>query len=434
MTGRHAARGFSLIELVIALGISVIVIAGGLTLMVSQQHLFRTTAGDRNLQENARIAVGAITSDLRMAGFGVDPSLAFDFGPMANLRMDRAYGGLTFASASGPTGSGNACGALCRDSTAGPDEIAFFSRDPSFGPHPLTVAATAATTTLRFALLPGQTSVDVQAGQVLQLVCYTGAMTWAYVTATGAAAVQGDGTATVTIANAGGTTFPNQTAFLADPCFGSVATVTGGLVVPSTMAGAVQVLKVDRYHYFIQSYDAAGNIQPWGSANARPYLMVDHGLIGVGGIAQVPVAPDVEDLQFAYVFPNAAATPLVGATSGAAIGNGEDGINLAPAAGGPAYSDPTNSLTRQNHHPGNIGAVRLSVVVRTPVADLGLANSATVPAAGNRPDTAGPAGYTRLLVDTTIAVPNLGTLAPYFPTYTTFPATSGNRQLNVGGG
>jgi hypothetical protein len=46
---------------------------------------------------------------------------------------------------------------------------------------------------------------------------------------------------------------------------------------------------------------------------------------------------------------------------------------------------------------------------------------------------AGPAGYNRIFIETTIAVPNLSTQAPYFPSWAG-TAAAGTRTLNVGGG
>lgn len=428
MTTRTGQRGFSLVELLVALLVSTVVIAGAVGLMLASQRNFNSTSSTRALQETARIGLGHVVANLRNAGFGVDPMLAFDFGPMTNVRIDRA-GGATFTSKTAPSGAGSACTALCRDSSTGPDEIVFYSRDPAFGPHPLTLGAGAASTSLTVA---AGANLSIAPGQLLQVVCYSGSMTWAYVEASGAATNNGDGTWTIPITSTG-TNFATQNGWLADSCYSSIATMAAGKPTLDSLTSAAKVFKVDRYRYFILSYDATGTVRPWGAANARPYLMLDQGLrTGAGAPIWTPIAPDVEDIQFAYVFPRSAA-PLVGATVGAAIANDDTGINLAPASGGPAYSDDVDAPTRLNHHPGNIGAVRVFVVVRSATADPVHLERTAIPAAGNRDVVTGPAGYVRQLVETTVAVPNPAMLGPYFPSYGA-PASAGLRELNVGGG
>ena len=439
MRSAKAERGYTMIELVLALGVSMIVIAGALALATAQQRTFTGTSRDRALQEGTRVALGQITDSLRDAGFGVDPALAFDLGPTI-ARADRISG--NFAATPTPLGDGSDCKDLCRDSTTGPDEIVFYSRDPSFGPHPLTVAATASSTSLRVALVPGQTNFSLHKGQVLQVICYTRPQSWAYVTASGEATDNEDGTATVPIAtgSAPGTTFPNQTSILDDPCFTAVATMKDGVVDATTMDRAPKIFKVDRYHYYVQAYDAAGNAVAWNTAGSRPYLMLDQGLYSSKDVdgkvtyehVTSVVAPDVEDLQFEYVFPYDTAAPLVGSTPGVPLSNDDAGINLAPADGAPTYSDaapPMAAPQRKNHHPGNIGAVRVSAVVRSGTPDTAIRDAA-IPACGNRDEKDGDPGYMRVRVETTVRVPNLSSQAPYFPPY----GAAGSRTLNVGGG
>jgi type II secretory pathway pseudopilin PulG len=431
MRSTNSPRGYTLIELMVALGTSLIVVTAGLTLAMAQQRTFQGTSRDRALQESARLALGAITGTLRLAGYGVDPALALDLGPQTKARMD-GTGNAVYVTTAVPKGDGSACMGVCRDSTTGPDEIVFYTRDPGFGPHPLTVAADAASTALHVALVPGQTTLDLQSGQVLQVACYRDSQTWTYVTVNGAPTLNGDGTATIPITGTG--QFPS-TSLLADPCFSGVATMSGGLVLQTSMETAAKVFKIDRYHYYVQAYDVSGTARSWNTAGTRPYLMLEQGLKdSAGALIRTVVAPDVEDIQFAYVFPYDTVQPLVGATGGGALTNDDAGINLNPANGTPAYSDPTNplSLTRQNHHPGNIRAVRVSVVVRSAVSDPALLDTA-IPAAGNRDAVVGEAGYARMRVETTVRIPNLAAEGPSYPGYGAM-ATPGSRQDNVGGG
>jgi type IV pilus assembly protein PilW len=199
---------------------------------------------------------------------------------------------------------------------------------------------------------------------------------------------------------------------------------------PATIQNATKVFKVDRYRYFIQSYSATGAKVTWGTAGSRPWLMLDHGTFDTtdSNKAQIdPVAPDVEDLQVAYVFPLDDVNPVVGATAGTQVATDSTGIDLGAAC--PASTDDITAPARLNHHPGNIRSVIVAVVVRSAERDVLLPDAATLPAALNRPAQAGPDGYRRLLLQTSVTVRNLDSRAPYYPVYGT-----GTDQLNVGGG
>ena len=406
--------GLSLVEMMVALAVSAVVMAGAVTLLVNQQRAFQSGAADRGMQETARAALQEITGNLRMAGFGVDPPLAFDFGftdniPMlqaprisgTNVRINPGYG-----SCANPVS--------CRDSATGPDEIVFYSRDPAFG-H--AIQAVGGTSSISMA---GPLNVPLYAGQVLQAMCYGGSMLWAYVTVGAYVAPSQAPTIAVPLANGSGLDFPFQNQTLSDGCFG---------------AGNAWVFKVDRYRYYVDAFDQNGNSLGWGYQSPnRPYLMLDQGLKDQNGVAiRSVIAGDVEDLQFAYEYPAAPIT-LVGAPPGTAVGTvipaGAGGIDLAPAAGAPGYGTPATDPSRLDQHPANIRAVVVSVVVRTANADITVGDQ-TIPAAGNRPDVAGLRGYRRMLFQTSAALRNMDARAPYYPTYS---ASNGADQLNVGGG
>ena len=412
---RPPGRGFTLVELVVALGIGAVVVMGAVALLIGQQRAFQTGAADRALQEAGRVAIESLTSNLRMAGFGIDPALAFDFGAEEDVPMARAPEGTAVST------PGFQCGTAvsCRDKVDGPDEIVFLQRNPYFA-YPLAVGYSGGTTLT----LTGPLRTPLRAGQILQVICFTGNMYWAYVQVASDVDPSAAAQVPVTITGASGTDFPQQNALLADACFNSAAPQGS---TAATVADAAKVYKVDRYRYFVQSYDDQGNVQPWGTAGARPYLMLDRGL----GAVEV-VAPDVEDLQLSYAFPaSAPALQAIGATASTAIAAGPEGIDVAPEAGIPTYGDDANAPSRLTQHPANIRAVRVGVVVRSAEFDPTLSNAGdrVIPAAGNRPDVTGPAGFRRLLIETTTAVRNLDARAPFFPVY-----SAGGDQFNVGGG
>lgn len=62
-------RGVTLVELMIAIAISVTLLSGVIQLFVSSKQSYRTTEGLSRMQENARYAVGTLSKEIRMAGF-----------------------------------------------------------------------------------------------------------------------------------------------------------------------------------------------------------------------------------------------------------------------------------------------------------------------------------------------------------------------------
>jgi type IV pilus assembly protein PilW len=357
---------------------------------VNQQRAFNATSGERVLQESARAALGELGTNLRRAGYGIDPWLAFDFGPLSATGYSRTsyQGGPPGGTRVACTGTGDL---TCRDSVGGPDDLVFQARDPAFV-RQLSAAPTAARLSFATAL-----PAAFSPGQILEVMC-SGGVAWAYVTVASTAAdllsVDLDAT---------GTGIPYEQARLTTGCFATFATV--------------RVFKVDRFHYYVQTFNDP--LHPAG----RPYLMLDRGLGGAE-----PVAPDVEDLQVAYVFRNG---DVVGATASTQLSSGATSIDLASAP--PKYDDLTAAASRLTHSPANIAAVRVSLVLRSPVHDPRLAGTAytTLPAALNRPAlTSGAAGYTRLLVETSEATRNLDSRGAFMPPYS---IASGD-GLNVGGG
>ncbi len=405
-TTPRASRAFSLVELMVALAVSSTVIIGAVSLLVGQQRAYRAGASDRGLQETARVALEEIGGSLRMAGFGVDPPLAFDFGAADNITMRQAprIAGQTVKN------SGFKCAnpVACRDRIDRADEIVFYSRDPAFG-HLIT--AVGGTTSIT---ISGPLRVPLYAGQVLLAMCTTGNMLWAYVTV-GAYVPASPNPAVVTLAGGAGLSFPLQNDALSDGCFGS---------------GIAPVVKIDRYRYYVDTFDGAGNSLPAETPGSRPFLMLDQGLTDESGNAILQaIAPDVEDLQFEYMFP-AGAVPRVGSTPNAVIAAGAAGIDLAPATGAPGYGTSVVDPSRANQHPANIRAVRVSLVARSADTDPAVRDQ-TVPVASNRPGLPGLPNYRRMLFETTIAVQNMDARAPYFPTYT---SNGGADNLNIGGG
>ncbi len=380
------ARGFTLIELMVAVVVNAVVILGALALLQAQQRVFQTGNQDRLLQETARTALSELTANLRRAGYGMDPVFAFDFGPLNGVKVSDYEAPVSATSTYGCTS------ASCRDSTAGADQIVFYARDPYFS-RTVSAVTNSSVTFDR----PLDANSPLRQGQVLLVMCQSG-LQKAYVTV---GAKASGGAAGVTLAGGAGTTFPNQNGVLTGSS-SCISRFAGG-------RGAATVFKINRYHYFVQRYAEGG-------ASTRPWLMMDAGLTGDDGALMVePVAPDVEDVQFAYVFFNSPpASQVVGATENQLVSAGPLGIDLSAAP--PTYEDsvtPPGAL-RQNNSPANIQAVRISLVTRTAMPDAKLvpASSSTIPAAANRPAAAGDPQYLRFLIESTAAVRNMQSRGP----------------------
>jgi hypothetical protein len=185
-----------------------------------------------------------------MAGYGVDPGMAFDFGlatsPQQQATLPEGVTGVQFG--------GYQCAnpVTCRDRVDAPDEVVFHSRDPLFGQ--LLTGHDASTLVLR-----GPLNRPLDKGQILQVVCYGGDQVWAYVTVD--SRVEATTTNDVRVPLDGAQTagdnspiFPHQNTLLANPCF----------------AAASRVFAIERYRYFVQSYDLAGAVVAWGTPESPP--------------------------------------------------------------------------------------------------------------------------------------------------------------------
>ena len=417
-------RGFTLIELLVGVVVSLVAIAGAVVMLQGQNRSLQGSQADRAIQETGRMALGSMSQDLRMAGFGVEPPMVFDFGQMVNVPMERAPQGtgktVTFGgNAAGATGFACAAAVTCRDSIAGPDELVFQYRNPSFNHQIVSVPSATSI------VIAGPLRQPIRAGQVFQAVCFSGNMVWAYVRASNEVAATADLLVRVSLEPGTDLDYPHQNEAIApgtgDTCFAT---------------GQARLLEVERVRYFIQSYDPAGNVVAWNTAGSRPYLMLDRGLRSANGAPLLDVvSPDVEDLQVSYVFPLAAvAAQVAGSTLGTPVDNSATGVDFAPPGGPfPNYATARLSTARTTHYPSNIRAVRVAAVVRSPKADPEQ-SVGEVPAAGNRPAiAAGDPGFRRAVFETSVAIPNMESRAPFFPT-TVLPTDPQAGVLNVGGG
>jgi len=304
------ARGFTLLELMVGATMSLLVIGAVTGAFLSQNRAFVALDLNRVAADASRDAFLEMEPSIRRAGFGLDPRYAFDF----------AY---------------YACPAAnCRDSTTGPDNIVFYARNPNYtytvnaatapdgtvcanaqgcatgNAYNVTITNAGGVYTVTPDLRTGAVT-PVRLGQVMQFICPGAA---AVTMATLAATPAQSGTPNLSLVPTPATAPASN-----DPTKANGFGTNGCFVQPGVI-----MVPVDRFHYLVQQYAGV------------PWLVLDTGTdVDGSGVVDVgdylPIAPSVEDVQFAYVMNiNAPTIPNGGAPPAAAPGKGPD----VPTAGG----------------------------------------------------------------------------------------------------
>ncbi|WNG55002.1 prepilin-type N-terminal cleavage/methylation domain-containing protein [Archangium gephyra] len=241
-------RGFTLIELMVGSAVTFLTVLAVSAAFLGYTQSFYTQAGIRGGQASLRQTHMMVVRNLRMAGYGIEPPLAFDFPD---------------------DWSRDSLGAVNRS-----DRLVFRMRNPAFNAFASTLSASSIT------LAKGLTET-LRKGQIIQVVC-PGALSWSY------AQLSADAAKGVTelALEAANSRFPRLNDFTAS-CFGSSA---GGL--------SVTVFKIDVYDYSVQLIDEDGN----PTTPARPYLFRRHGLAEADPNSfGEPVAEDIEALRVSFL-------------------------------------------------------------------------------------------------------------------------------------
>lgn len=452
MALRRRSPGFTLLELLIALAASAFVIAGVVGAVISQQRAYFSGQRTRAAQSSARAALLYVEDRLKVAGFGMDPALALDFGfytPTAALCPAEANG-------------------CARDGTADSDELVFYTRNPHYwvpnggtaNPvgHAWTVVGITSNT-LTVTANPGDTFL---AGQILAAVC-PGGQYYAYMTVgtntSKPAADTAPSSLPIPLAPVDTTTpFKRQDLAAgpgADPpqYFNGTVSAFASPATPSScfQAGTARLFQIDRYRFHVRPV-AVGSF-PGGKTKYDPYLVLDMGVdTNQDGVIdakdELVIAEGVELMQVAYLLANPALpTPVVGTTPGTAIRfvaglpgsiTTGDEITTTPVAPAlplafsyaPTLIPSSNayaasswypySLTpplpanhpRQTDSQANIRAVRMALVVRSPEPD---------PAAVSTP----------IVLDSTFRLYNLNVVPAWISTNAFPSATDGYQRVQV---
>jgi len=241
-------RGFTLIELMVGSAVTFLTVLAVSAAFLGYTQSFYTQAGIRGGQASLRQTHQMVVRNLRMAGYGVEPPLAFDF--PTSWRDDAS-----------------------RNRS---DRLVFRMRNPAF--NALAASVTGLTITLP---VDRPLPESLRRGQILQIVCQ-GGVAWTYAQVRDDAA---KGSLAVQLMSATGT-FPLLNDF-SPSCYNSGA---GGL--------GVHVFKIDVFDYSIHFIDDDGAPSTVG----RPYLFRRHGLNETDPDTYgEPVAEDIEALRVTFV-------------------------------------------------------------------------------------------------------------------------------------
>ena len=399
----RASRGFTLLELMTSMVITVIILLSVAAAFTATQTIYQREAQLKSSVESGRVATGYIERLTRFIGYGIDPRFAIDLST-ANLPSTTKTNFPGFANTSTATMTGFIT-----------DDFAFRYRDPAYlrrgrydGTNVVIDNAGGG---------PANFNIDLQAGRLIQIVC-TGGQQWAVVK-TSAAIVPASTSVAAGSANivTNPTSFPPPPTSAAAPCL-----IATGINAP----------------YIMLVREVRLRIIPLGTApNIRPYLVAYNGLdqtnIGTGATDFDPIAADVESFQVSYMMNKGAVAPLDDPAGGDfVLGNATtDTVKLPIVAGtrpdyAMSYSDPA----RFNADVANVRAVVFDLSIRSLRAEKRSSfpqpRLADDPAAPLPPD-----GYFHVAVSTTVRTPNLTSRSTFTPP---LKVAGDPTQLNEWGG
>lgn len=246
-------RGFTLIELMVSSAVTFLTVLAVSAAFLGYTQSFYTQAGVRGGQASLRQTHLMVVRNLRMAGYGIEPPLAFDFPAGWSREVSTSPSSVNRS-----------------------DRLVFRMRNPAFS----AMASDVSETEIKLA---NPLTSPLRRGQVLQVMC-PGAIGWTYARL-GANAAVGD--AKLSLEPKTGT-FPNLNQV--QTCFSTAGSL------------GVYVFKVDVYDYSIRLIDEDGDPTTPG----RPYLFRRHGL-EEGDPADSygePVAEDIEAMRVSFVRAN----------------------------------------------------------------------------------------------------------------------------------
>ncbi len=409
--------GFTLVEIMVALVVSGLALVAAVTAVGAQQRAFYNGQKIRAAQSAARSALLFLEGTLPTAGFGMDASLALDFGWYV------------------PTTCPGDLSPCTPDKTSDADELILYARNPSYwvpadpAGEPLGRAWHVAAITASTVTVKARANDVFRRGQILQAVC-NGEMRYAYFTVG----------QTVTVPAASATLDLDVTlepVVATDPFHRQDVAVA----LPCVVAGG-RLFQIDRYRFHVRPVAVDGR--------RDPFLVLDSGTDNDGDDDvdvddEVLLAEGIEAFQVSYLFASPT-LPVAGADPGTALTIRTDvaadttaqaitrttfpGVLLpgqftyAPSSFYGYALIPPLPAARLTNHQGNVRTVRIALVARSPEPDPATSANLVWQAGSSLlrfNQAAAPAwvvadgGYQRTALETSVNLPNMTVRAiPYF--------------------
>jgi type IV pilus assembly protein PilW len=410
----HGRRGFTLLEIMIALGVSAIALTAAVAAANAQQRAFYNSQKIRAAQNAGRSALLFLEQRLPRAGYGMDAPLALDFGW---YNRDAVCPDLP----------------CTPDRTDDADELVFYARDPAYWAppepegeprgHAWHLSTTAPAVTAADVTLQARPGDVFRKGQILQAVC-PGEPRYAYFTVAlyTPAPPAADPTAPPVAADLvvplepvnTNSPFHRQDVAMAEACFATNA----------------RVFLIDRYRLHVRPVAVDGRTDPFLVLDTGTDLDDDD---DVDEADEILIAEGIEAFQVSYQFTNpdllAGTDAAIDFSNTGAATSASDAITLTAFPGtvtaGQFDYEPSSfyrhRLTtipaeRLTNHQANVRAVQISLVARSPEPDP--ATSANLTWTAGSPlflmnQTEIPdwvpvdGGYQRTVLETTVNLPNM---------------------------
>ncbi|HEX8440466.1 PilW family protein [Archangium sp.] len=385
-------RGFTLIELLVGAVTTTIILSAVAVTVMGVQASYQTESRIKVAVEGLRTATSFIEQRMRLAGYGVDPRIAFDFGTTVLPSNLKANYSVVLG-----TGIPNAV----------TDDLAFRYRDAAW---------------MRRGRYAGASGIQLETGSTFGMnfaknqrfiVSCRGGESYLVVKA-GASGVSKDA------AQASGLTVDKALSSVADDeaCLGR----TG-----------------DQAPFILLLHEVRIRVVNLGG---RPFLMAFQGLDELDMSTAVPLVADVESFQVAYVMNRPSPTSthakldavdktstgpnwVLGDVGSVATDRFPD-VMASPA---PTYKTPYEHASRYNRHPANIRAVRVSIGVRSTSREPNGRRAFERVNLEDSTEAAVADGFYRTNTSTTVRVPNLMSRSAFNP-----PVGDQASGLNAWGG